>query len=87
MTLEYSEKALKQLKKLDCSVSKKILNYMDEVAKLENPRFRGKMLVGSLLGLWRYRVGAYRVLCKIFDNELIILVVDIGHRRDVYDGN
>lgn len=85
MTVEYSEDVRKQLKKLDNSVKKRILDYMDEVAKLENPRSRGKMLVGNLLGLWRYRVGAYRVLCKIIDNTMIICVVDIGHRKEVYD--
>lgn len=85
MTLDYSDKVLKQLQKLDKSVSKRILDYMDEVAKLENPRVRGKALVGNLLGLWRYRVGAYRVLCRIRDEELIIVVVDIGHRKEVYD--
>ena len=58
---------------------------MDEVAELSNPRVRGKSLVGNLLGMWRYRVGAFRVLCRIRDEQLIIIVVDIGHRREVYD--
>jgi len=84
MTLDYSEKALGQLKALDKSVSRRIVDYMDGVAKLENPRVRGKALVGNLAGLWRYRVGAYRVLCRINDGELFILVVDIGHRKDIY---
>ena len=85
MTLVYSDLALKQLKKLDKPVSKRIVDYMDDVAKLGNPRERGKMLVGNLIGFWRYRVGDYRVLCKIKDNELVITVVDAGHRREVYD--
>lgn len=85
MKLGYTAFALKQLKKLDKQVSSRILDYMDEVAKLENPRERGKMLVGNLIGFWRYRVGDYRVLCKIKDNELVITVVDVGHRREVYD--
>lgn len=85
MKLGYTAFALKQLKKLDKQVSSRILDYMDEVAKLENPRERGKMLVGNLIGFWRYRVGDYRVLCKIKDNELVITVVNIGHRREVYD--
>jgi len=85
MTLVYSDLALKQLKKLDKPVSKRIVDYMDDVAKLGNPRERGKMLVGNLIGFWRYRVGDYRVLCKIKDNELVITVVDVGHRREVYD--
>lgn len=85
MKLGYTAFALKQLKKLDKQVSSRILDYMDEVAKLENPRERGKMLVGNLIGFWRYRVGDYRVLCKIKDNELVITVVNVGHRREVYD--
>lgn len=85
MTLIYSDLALKQLKKMDKPVSKRIVDYMDDVARLENPRERGKILVGNLLGFWRYRVGDYRVLCKIRDQELIISVVDVGHRKEVYD--
>lgn len=85
MKLGYTAFALKQLKKLDKQVSSRILDYMDEVAKLENPRERGKMLVGNLIGFWRYRVGDYRVLCKIKDNELVITVVNVGHRREVYE--
>ena len=85
MTLIYSDLALKQLKKMDKPVSKRFVDYMDDVARLENPRERGKMLVGNLLGFWRYRVGDYRVLCKIRDQELIISVVDVGHRKEVYD--
>ena len=84
MTVDYSDKALKQLKKLDKSVSGRIVDYMDEVAELSNPRVRGKALVGNMLGMWRYRVGAFRVLCRIRDEQLIIVVVDIGHRREIY---
>lgn len=85
MTVVYSEKARKQLAKFDNSIKKRILDYMDEVAKLKDPRERGKMLVGNLLGFWRYRVGDYRVLCRIRDTELVISVVEVGHRREVYD--
>ena len=84
MTLIYSDIALKQLKKIEKTISKRILDYMDEVAKLKNPRERGKMLVGNLIGFWQYRVGDYRILCKIRDQELIISVVYIGHRKEVY---
>ena len=84
MTLVYTEKALKQLKKLDKSVSIRILSYLDEVAKLKDPRERGKSLVGNLTGFWRYRIGDYRILCRISDEKLVIFVVEIGHRREVY---
>lgn len=85
MKIVYTEKVLKQLKKLDKSVSSRIVDYMDEVAKLEAPRSRGKSLVGNLIGLWRYRVGDYRILCRIIDDELVIMVVEIGHRKVVYN--
>ena len=85
MTISYSEKAKKQISKLDNSVKSKILAYMDEVATLEDPRSRGKALVGNLLGFWRYRIGDYRLLCRIQDKELVIVVVEIGHRREIYD--
>ena len=58
---------------------------MDErIAVLENPRNNGKALTGQLGGLWRYRVGDYRIICDIKDEELYVLVVKIGNRRDVY---
>ena len=85
MTVVFSANALKQLKKLDKPTSSRIVAYMAEVSKLKNPRERGKMLVGNLLGFWRYRVGDYRILCRIKDDELVIAVVEVGHRREVYD--
>ncbi len=57
---------------------------MDEVQALDDPRSRGHALTGELSGLWRYRVGDWRIICKIKDTELIILVVDLGHRRSIY---
>lgn len=85
MRVAYTEAVKKQLSKLAKPIKKRIFDYMDEVEQLENPRSRGKCLVGNLSGLWRYRVGAYRILCDIKDDVLIILVVDIGHRKDVYE--
>ena len=58
---------------------------MDEVANLSDPRSKGKMLVGDLKGFWRYRVGDYRLICRIHDEELEILVVEVGHRKEIYD--
>jgi addiction module toxin, RelE/StbE family len=85
MKVIFSDEAEKQITKLDKPIQKRIFDYMADVAKLANPRDRGKMLVGNLLGYWRYRVGNYRLLCKIRDQELVIYVVEVGHRRDVYD--
>ena len=57
---------------------------MDEVGHLENPRSRGKALVENMRGLWRYRVGDYRVICEIHEERIIISVLKIGHRKNVY---
>ncbi len=84
MVIIYSEKAEKLLSKLDKNIQKKIKKYLDEISKLENPKSRGKGLVGNLSGFWRYRVGDYRIICKIEDDKLIITVVEVGHRKDIY---
>ena len=81
MKIIFSYKAEKQFLKLDKSVQKQIQTFISKLKGLENPRLRGKALVGNLLGLWRYRVGDYRLLCKILDEELFIVVVDVGHRK------
>ena len=84
MIIEYTETARKQLKKLDKTMQKRILDYMDEVALLENPRSRGKALVENMRGMWRYRVGDYRVICEIQESRIIISVLKIGHRKNIY---
>ena len=85
MKIGYSRSVRKTLKKLDNSIKARIFNYMDEVGELSDPRSRGKALTANLSGLWRYRVGKYRLVCKIVDSELVILVVDIAHRKEIYD--
>ena len=84
MIIEYTETARKQLMKLDKTMQKRILDYMDEVALLENPRSRGKALVENMRGLWRYRIGDYRVICEIQEARIIISVLKIGHRKNIY---
>lgn len=75
--INYTESALRQLKKLDKSIALRVLDYMDErVATLDDPRTLGKSLVGPKLGAyWRYRVGDIRVICSIQDGEMCVLVV------------
>ena len=63
---------------------KRFLPRARRVAKLEDPRARGKSLTGNLAGVWRYGVGDYRILCDIDDGRLVVLVVDVAHRREVY---
>lgn len=84
--VEYTATALRQLRKLDRPIAHRIVDYLDEVAQLHDPRSRGKALVGDRAGVWRYRVGDYRVLCELQDAELVILALEVGHRGDVYDG-
>lgn len=85
-TVEYSETALKRLRKCDKQIARRILDFMDErVAGNADPRATGKALTGPALGaFWRYRVGDMRVICEIQDNELRVLVIEIGDRREVY---
>jgi len=82
--IDVSEKAVRALRKMDKQAARRIRDELEEIAKLEDPRSRGKALVGNLAGLWRYRVGDYRIICDIEDGRLVILVVDVAHRREVY---
>lgn len=85
-TINYSDRALKSLRKMDKQNARRIVDFMDlRIAVAADPRQSGKPLKGELGEFWRYRVGDYRILCEIRDNELIILVATIGHRREVYD--
>lgn len=80
-----SERALKELRKLGPDASRRILSYLDDrIGQGEDPRKHGKALRGELGEYWRYRVGDYRILCKIEDEVMIVLVVKVGHRRDIY---
>ncbi|HCM8928421.1 TPA: type II toxin-antitoxin system RelE/ParE family toxin [Salmonella enterica subsp. enterica serovar Paratyphi B] len=85
-TINYSDRALKSLRKMDKQNARRIVDFMDlRIAVATNPRKSGRPLKGELGEFWRYRVGDYRILCEIRDDELIILVATIGHRREVYD--
>ncbi|MCZ9892557.1 type II toxin-antitoxin system RelE/ParE family toxin [Brachyspira hyodysenteriae] len=85
MKVSITRTAKKSLEKLDRNIQKRILDFLSYLETLENPRVKGKSLKGELKEYWRYRVGDYRILSKIIDNELIILVIDIGHRKDIYN--
>ena len=84
--VELSPVAQKGLRGLDQAVVHRILKFLHErVAPLEDPRCIGEALKGSELGeFWKYRVGDYRIICAIEDGELLVLVVRIGNRREVY---
>ncbi len=85
MKVSITKTAKKSLEKLDKNIQKRILDFLSDLETLENPRIKGKSLKGELKEYWRYRVGDYRILSKIIDNELIIIVIDIGHRKNIYD--
>ena len=84
--IKYTDTAVKQLKKIDRPVAARLLDYMDQrVATSDDPRALGKNLCGPKLGeYWRYRVGDIRIICKIQDDQVCILVIEIGSRREVY---
>ncbi len=85
-TIEFDESAKKDLAKLDRQVSKRITVFLRErVLSLDNPRMLGAALTGSRLGeFWKYRVGDYRILCRVEDDVLRVFVVKVGNRREVY---
>ncbi len=81
----FTEKARKQLKKLDNYEALLIIGWLRKnLEGCENPRSKGKGLVGNHGGEWRYRVGNYRIIADIQDDKVIILLLEIGHRRDIY---
>lgn len=80
-----SDDAKKQIKKMDKYIALLLLKEMQKkLNDIENPRQYGKALTGDKKGLWRYRVGNYRVICNIKDGQLIILALEIGHRKEIY---
>lgn len=83
--VEFDSSAEKSFRKIDRTWQARIVAYLEEVSELPDPRARGKSLTGGLSGLWRYRVGDYRIVCQFQDEMLIVRVVKIGHRRKVYD--
>lgn len=84
--IEFQATAIKQLKKMGHSESARIRDFLhSRVKTLENPRHLGVALQGSRFEhLWRYKVGDYRIICDIQDRRLVVLVIEIGHRREVY---
>ena len=83
--VELTPGAERQLQKLDRSAASRITKYLTAlVADCPDPRQRGKGLTGNLSGLWRYRVGDFRVLCRLEDHRLVVLVVGVAHRGEAY---
>ncbi|MCZ6155593.1 type II toxin-antitoxin system RelE family toxin [Campylobacter ureolyticus] len=85
MKIELNDRAKKDFAKLDKHIQIQIFKKLKFIESLNDPKDDGKPLAGNLLGLWRYRSGDYRILAQILDDKLIILVVKISHRKNVYD--
>lgn len=83
-TLEFDATARKQLRKLPKDIGGRILDGLEIVAAAENPRDKGKSMTGDWAGHWRYRIGDYRAIARIEDSRMVILVVALGHLREVY---
>lgn len=84
--VELSTRAQKNLEGLDPQIARRVLAFLyDRVSKLDDPRSIGEALKGSRLGeFWKYRMNDYRIICKIEDASIRILVVGIGDRKEVY---
>ena len=81
----FSDNALKQIKKMDKHISLLIIGWIEKnLEGTSNPRHFGKALVANKNCQWRYRIGDYRAICEIQDNKITILVLEIGHRKNIY---
>lgn len=74
----------RSIRKLDKPDIRRIKTYLDQVVQLDNPRARGKALTADKVGLWRYRVGNFRILVKFEDQQMQIIALDVGHRSAIY---
>lgn len=84
-TVEYTPQAVKQLKKLDKPIRALIFGWIDKnLNNCEDPRRHGKSLTGNYSGKWRYRIGDYRLIANIADEKITILILNIGHRKEIY---
>jgi mRNA interferase RelE/StbE len=82
----FSESARRELKDLDKSAQVEILTYLDaRIATTSDPRRFGKPLRAKLAGLWRYRIRSFRLICLIQDSQLLVFVVRVGHRKNIYE--
>ena len=84
--LEYTQRALKELKKLDPSISRVVFAWLKKnIDGCSDPRAHGKALSANRAGQWRYRIGDYRAICRIEDDRVVVIVFTVGPRSVVYD--
>lgn len=85
-SVEFDDRARRELRKLDPQTQQEILRYLRErIVGSPDPRQFGKPLRMNLAGLWRYRVGDYRLICRLEEHRLVVFVLKVGHRRDIYE--
>ena len=81
----FDKNADRQLKKIDTTQQRIIVNWLARnLENADNPRIHGKVLKGSVKDYWRYRVGDYRLIADIRDDEIVIIIISVGHRKDIY---
>jgi len=83
--VNFKESAKKELSKLDKPIAKKLVAFLQHLSDCNDPREKGKQLKGKLKAFWRYRIGDYRIITKITDQEITILVLKVAHRKEVYE--
>lgn len=84
--VEFTQRAVKELKKLDRHTGALIVGWIRKnLEGCDNPRLHGKGLTGNKSGQWRYRVGDYRLLAQIQEDKIVILILSVGHRREIYE--
>ncbi|HBH31075.1 MAG: type II toxin-antitoxin system RelE/ParE family toxin [Desulfofustis sp. PB-SRB1] len=86
-TIKYTKTFQKEIRKLDRPIQNKVKSFFDELVTTGNPRGKGKPLTQNLSGLWRYRIEDFRIVCAIQEDELLVLVLRIGHRSKIYRKN
>ena len=85
MRVVFADKARKEFFKFDKPIQKQIQAFVVRLQEMQNPRSIGKALVGNFAGFWRYRVGDYRLVCVIEDEKILITVLHMAHRKDIYN--
>lgn len=82
--IEFSDRARRDLRKFNRQIRDRLINFIKDLQTLPNPRSIGKVLSGPLGSYWCYRMGDYRIICNIRDNVLVIEIIRLGHRREIY---
>ncbi len=83
-TVKFSKAASSNFKSLDKPIRIQIEKFIQRLENSSNPRLLGKALVGEFKGLWRYRVGNYRLICEFYDDQLVVFVLELDHRSKIY---